>query len=232
MNIVHARTTSNRRIRTLPVTGNFLVRETSGMYRWNTPNDRWRLFSPVGGSKSLVTNIRLDDTEHSPDLWLYSNLTQKEISGLVSDPDSRGDMLKANELVLDRTRRWYVRQFIRNPERVGIKRFTGLPLNAFFEMWRRPLDVSKMDMVGLSNGQVKMQYKDFTFNVYLDWPELKEDLRESTSSITVKSTKVKLSEKVVPWIKKYVEGDFIPFSDYETMFVDPEEEFSYLADVA
>ncbi len=232
MNVVHAKTTRNRRIRTLPVTGNFLVREKSGVYRWNEPNDRWRLFSPVGGQKSLVANLRRDDTEHSPDLWLYSNLTQKEISAMTTEPDLRAELLQANSETLDRTRKWYIRQFVKNPERVGIKRFTGLPLNAFFEMWRQPLDTADIQIHGMSNGQMKVQYRDYNFNIYLDWPEMVKDVGNSQSSITIKQTKMKMSEKVMPWLSKYVECGFIPFADYETMFPDAEEEFAYLADVA
>lgn len=232
MKIIHAPVTRNKRIRALPVTGNYLVKDSGGMYRWAETNDRWRLFSPTGGSKCLIANMRRDDTEHSPDLWLYSNLTQKEIEQMGTDTDFLPELLKANRDSLDRTRRWYVRQFIASRERMGIQRFTGIPLKAFWDMWRVNIDTTDIQIYGLSNGQMKILYKDYNFNVYLDWPVMQRDMQESKSSINQTNTKWIVSEKVMPWLHKYCERGFIPFADYDLMFQDPEDEFSYIADVA
>ncbi len=231
MKIIHAKTTRNRRIRTLPVTGNYLVRSDDGMYCWVERNDRWRMFSPVGGSKCLITNIRRDDTEHSPDLWLYTNLTQREISRLSTETDFRDELITQNQETLDRTRKWRIKQFI-EMDRVGAIRFTGLPLTAFWDMWRTPIDTSELQIYGLANSQMKVVYRDFNFNIFIKWPELQRDMSASQSSITKGSTQVTISEKVMPWLTRYCEGGFIPFSDYDTMFQDGEDEFAYLADVA
>lgn len=231
MNIVHAPTTKNRRIRALPITGNYLVRGGDGMYRWAETNERWRLFSQTGGQKCLITNLRRDDTEHSPDLWLYSNLTQKEIGRMAKEADFRQEILEANTIALDRTRKWYVRQFIES-ERIGVKRFTGLPLSAFWDMWRKPIDTSQIQIYGMSNGQMKVLYEEYNFNIFLRWPELQEDVKESGSSIDKGSVRWTVSEKVMPWLHRYCEYGFVPFSDYDVMFEDSQDEFSYIADVA
>ena len=235
MKIIHAKTTRNKRIRAIPVTGNFLIRGNDGAYRWSEPNERWRMFSPTGGTKCIITNLRRDDTEHSPDLWLYSNLTQKEVAKIVPDPNYIADLFADNRLHIDRTRKWYVRQFIESKERIGIKRFTGLPFGAFWDMWRKRMNANDIQIFGMNNQQMKIIYGKHTFNIFLRWQELQNDILNSTSQLNPGKNKQKhlrVSEKVMPWLYKNCEGDFIPFSDYDSIFENVQDEFSYIADVA
>ena len=234
MNVVHVKKTRNNTIRSIPITGNYLVREKSGMLRWAEPNDSFSMFSNTGGNRQVMTNIRLDDTEHSADLFLYTNVAKKD--------DEASDIMKNSRVHLDRTRKWYLRQFV-EIDRPGIRRFTGLPLNVFLQWWRKPMPASHFSLTGLNNDQVRLMFGDYTkatskewFNIFVKWPELQADIENSTpkaahrkSAMHYRNTRE--SERVVPWLRKHCLSGFIPFSDYDSMFLDAEDEVLYITDL-
>lgn len=174
LHVTHVNPHTKRKIQTLPLSGNYLITESDGRLRWAQPNESWRLYSNAGNQQILITNIRFDDTDHSPDLWLYSSLRADERDAI------NGRMLmEDNRIYLDSTRKWYVRQFCENSNRIGIKRFAGIPLTAWQAMWRRTIALKDIEIYGMTNNQVKMIYEGFEFGVYLKWPELQTDLRAS-----------------------------------------------------
>ena len=238
MNVVRMSTKLNRRVAMFPVTGNTLERNAAGQYQWTEPNEQWRTFSHTGGSRCIITNLRADDSEHSPDLWLYSNLTKDEIQrDMGIGGGEKGavarELIEDNTHQLDRCRRWYVRQFIPNTEKIGIRRFTSVPLKAFFDLWRTPVLMSEVEIFGLNNGQMKFIYGKHEFNAYVSWPELQEDMKNTKErKRDLRRQDWKQSEIVIPWLKKNIEGEVIFFSDYDRMFTDTEDEFSYMADLA
>jgi hypothetical protein len=240
MKVVSAKPNSKRKIRSLPITGNYLVRESNGMLRWAEPNDSWRLYAHTGQQRCLIANIRYDDTEHSPDLWIYTILKSEEMKpvrevhrviGREPKPSIEGELIADNRIYLNRSRKWYVRQFLET-ERVGIRRFTGLPLNAFWAMWRRTISLDDIQIYGLSNKQMKIVYAGLNFNVFLKWPELQYDIRESDSFMTQNKVQWIQSQSVMPWLHANCQGGFIPFSDYDVMFPDDMDETTYTIDVA
>ena len=229
MNIVKVNVTRNRTVRALPITGNFLVREADGRFKWDQPNDSWTVFAPTGGNRQLITNIRHDDSDHSPDLFLYTNLRKNE------HPSSGAEIGEDNRLYLDRTRKWFVRQFI-PVDRVGVARFTGLPLNAFHFGWRRAFQMDELQIFGLTSGQMKVfvTAKEFNseFNIFLKWQRLQDDMKAATTWTEHNRTKLQKSPIVMPWLHQHCRHGIVPFSDYDQMFVDMEEEVLFLADVA
>ena len=236
MKVVHAKTNRNRKIRALPVTGNYLV---GTGYEWAEPNESWRLFAHTGQQRCLITNIRRDDTDHSPDLWLYTVLkgTEMTIDRSQGFPSRKpkeeigAELMEQNRLKLDPTRRWYIRQFLET-DRVGSRRFSGLPLKAFWSMWRQTIPIDAIQFYGLSNQQTKVLYDSMNFNTFMKWPEFQKDVGESDRHITRGRTRWAVSQRVVPWLEKNCQGGIIPFSDYDLMFPDDQDEFTYLTDVA
>ena len=141
-------------------------------------------------------------------------------------------LIENNRIRLDRSRKWYIRQFVSNDERVGIQRFTGLPLNAWRAMWRRTIPVKDIEIYGMSNNMMKVRYGGLEFNAYLKWKALQEDIKRSKTLMRQGRTEWTLSEVVVPWLEKNCSKGFIPFSDYDLMFPDPTDEVTYMIDMA
>jgi hypothetical protein len=147
-------------------------------------------------------------------------------------PSVEANLIEDNRIYLNRSRRWYIRQFIENTDRIGVKRFTGLPLNAFWPMWRKTISMDDIQIYGLLNAQTQVIYAGLNFNVFLKWPELQRDHRESNSFMTQGKVTWTESKTVMPWLHKNCQGGIIPFSDYDSMFPDFQDEFAYTADIA
>jgi hypothetical protein len=242
MNILHINPHTKKKVMALPVTGNYLIPE-SGRLRWAEPNDSWRIMSHSGRQKMLVSNIRYDDTDHSPDLWLYSLLTVDEKDainnkvvveeyGKEPKPVVESMLMEGNRVHLDLSRKWYVRQFITNPDRSGISRFAGLPLNAWRLMWRRTIAFEEIEIFGMPSNQMKIMFGGLNFNAFLKWPELQSDFCESLTTTRKDGLRLHLSTTILPWLGKNCREGFVPFSDYETMFPSETDEFIYSVDIA
>ena len=243
MNVTHIDPHSKRKIKMLPITGNYLIPETNGRMRWAEPNSSWRMYSHAGRQRMFVSNIRFDDTDHSPDLWLYTVLSSEEnkiikervtVVELGEEPQPYMErlLMEQNRIHLDHTRKWYVRQFVDNPDRSGIRRFAGIPLNAWQTMWRRTIALEDIEIYGMANNQMKIAFAGLTFSAFLRWPELQTDLRESMGTSNKDGKQVKISKRVMPWLTENCRDGIIPFSDYETMFPSEMDEFIYSVDVA
>ena len=235
MNVVHQKPNSRRNVRALPLTSNYLIPDDDGTYRWAKPNNSWRLFSFSGQKRSLITNIQFDESEHSPDLWLYSIIKNDDMEP-TSDTKTRSEaelqLLEGSRIRLDPGRKWYLRQFNPIQGKLAVQKFTGLPLNAWRAMWRRTIPINEIEIYGLANNQMKVRYAGLTFNVYLRWPELQEDVGNTGSFMNQDGTPWRVSERIMPWLEKNCRGGFIPFSDYDTTFPDEEDEVTYTIDMA
>lgn len=194
------------------------------MLRWAEPNDSFTMFSNTGGNRQIVTNIRLDDTDHSPDLFLYTNMVSGEMNEAVT-------IMEDNRVHLNRSRKWYVRQFS-EIDRPGIRRFNGLPLPMFLKWWRKNISATDFSISGLNNKQVRVYLgrpscdTPDRFRLFLKWPELQGDLLDSKIL-----SPEKVSMRIIPWLHAHCYKGFIPFSDYDSMFVDAEDEVLYITDL-
>ncbi len=243
MNVTHIDPHVKRKIKTLPITGNYLIPETNGRMRWAEPNSSWRMYSHAGKQRMFVSNIRFDDTDHSPDLWIYSVLSSDENKtikdrltfeefGEKPKPYMERLLMEQNHTHLDPTRKWYVRQFVDNSDRTGIRRFAGIPLNAWLAMWRRTIALEDIEIYGMANNQMKVIFAGLNFSVFLKWPELQIDMRESMGTSNKAGNQVKISTGIIPWLNENCRDGIIPFSDYESMFPSEMDEFIYSVDVA
>ena len=242
MNVKHIDPHTKRKIQTLPVTGNYLIPESDGRLRWAEPNLSWRVYSHAGNQRLFVSNIRFDDTDHSPDLWIYSVLSSDENKAIKERQsfEERGEepkpfiermLMEQNRIHLDQSRKWYIRQFVDSPDRTGIRRFAGIPFNAWKIMWRRTIALEDIEIFGLSNNQMRITFAGITFAVFLKWSELQIDMRHSMLT-SRNGQQVKLSTGIIPWLKENCREGIIPFSDYETMFPSEMDEFIYTVDIS
>jgi hypothetical protein len=249
MKVIHVQPNSKRKIKALPVTGNYLIPESNGNFRWAEPNDAWRLYSTTGQQRCLIANLRFDDSEHSPDLWIYSVVKSDEVRPdedvlrtlKVAHPEAVDGLFDDNRIRLDRSRKWYVRQFVDNPNKTGVRRFTGLPFNAWRAMWRKTISTDDIEIFGLGtmpnnnnsgNNLLKVRYAGLDFNVYMKWTDLLEDVNNSTTLLRHGNSQLRVSQIVMPWMQQHCRGGFIPFSDYDAMIPDEVDEVTYTIDVA
>lgn len=213
MEIVVKKITRNITYRAIPVATNHLVRSSSGALHWKRPNNYWASYSNTGGNCQIISNIQFDDSKHSPDLFIYSNVTNKDRRSEEKPyPHKRNtvsDLAQANRIQIDLTRNWYIKQ-LTNIDRVGVQRFTQLPVQAFLKLWRVPLDPKEITIADMRNQLIKFKYQEFEFNMFLKWPEWRTGL---------------------PWLKKHCRGGIFLFSDYTSMFEEQEDEFLYIADI-
>jgi len=243
MNVKHIDPHTKRKIKTLPVTGNYLIPESDGRLRWAEPNLSWRVFSHAGNQRLFVSNIKFDDTDHSPDLWIYSVLSSDENKAIKNrltfeehgeepKPFIERMLMEQNRICLDQSRKWYVRQFVDNPDRTGIRRFAGIPFNAWRTMWRRTIALEDIEIYGMANNQMKVMFAGLNFSVFLKWPELQYDVRKGVMTTRREGTELRLSKRIIPWMNENCREGIIPFSDYESMFPSEMDEFIYSVDVA
>lgn len=129
-----------------------------------------------------------------------------------------------NDEMFQEPEHWKVRQ-TEPHERPIMKRFTGVPMPYFWKLWRRPLIAQNIHFQHSGDdAQIFFGYSEendplmtMAFEAYLDWSGLFDDL--------------KYGKKAIPnWLHRHCKGRLFLFSDFDTIFEDPEDEVSYLAD--
>ena len=202
-----------------PITDRFLKFEEGGWtnndeYRipWNKPNVKWRI-RKIQSSRQLITNIQRDDSPHAPDLFLYTNITNKENTNAYAVAEDSMESINGD-------RRWYVKQVVKKKDRIGIRHFTTLPLGEFRDYWRKPILPNEMEIGcvgrGLSSVSIRLTgcgIPHTKFRSYMDFPELNKIDHDYT----------------IEWFKENCHDGIYLFSDHESMFVDPDDEFGYIA---
>lgn len=219
MEITPVKVTRNNTLRGIPITNRYLIRRGEYEIFWNEYNDQFKFFANTGGNRQVTANVQADESEHSPDLFLYTNM------GMYENYESERRIVKANrEQIHYGARNWYIRQLLKS-DRVGPKRFTGLPLRHFFNFWRVPIDPKSIEKIKLlGNNRSKIFFdRGPVFSVYYVWPELEKDMNRSND---------RTSQIVLPWLQKHCKNGIFLFSDYDSMFKDKEEELCYMADIA
>ena len=79
---------------------------------------------------------------------------------------------------------------------------------------------------------MRIIYAGLQFNVFLKWEELTEDISESAALVTKDGLSWYESQRVMPWLNNNCKGGFVPFSDFDSMFPDEMDEFTYTIDIA
>lgn len=220
--------------------GNFVeVEKRTGMLKWAEPQDTWIAKAPHSNELSIVANFRKDDTPHCEDLFVYTNILKSEKNAPNFHVE---DVMEENRQYLLRTRKWYVRQYIEQPDKPGVKRFTTLPLQTFLRLWRKPLDPRRLYIGCRSsttdsyNFTYSKKVEDYNWtsdiSVRFRWAELTADAESYSSKVNTNRKIFMLNdERVLPWLRNHCEAFYL-FSDYQSMFIRGSEEFCYIADLA
>lgn len=177
------------------------------------------------------------------DPLLYDCKVKMEItsSRIKWPPHSKGDyrVYQANKLVEIMSLNdeeflepdlWQISQ-LEDLDRVGPTCFSGMPFNYFLSFWRQPLKPKfiSMERVGRGTAMINFRYMDknhplyytsVTCNLYLKWRGLFDDLRRE-----------KKDQTIVTWLRKNCEGRIYLFSDFDSIFESPVDEFRYIADI-
>ena len=130
---------------------------------------------------------------------------------------------KAEEISLDNRfefqdpREWKISQYkYKDQERLGIQEFKVVPMFIFDALWRTPISVVNYGLTNTGNtvfslrpydGPLFADWSEFTFK--LDWPNLSESMT---------------------WLYKHDPMVYL-FTDGDRMFVDPQDELAFIADV-
>ena len=208
---------AEKTLKGFPITDYFLKFEEGSWndndeYRvpWSEPNVKWKI-RKIQDSRQLITNIQWDSSPHAPDLFLYTNITKNEDTNAYAVAEDSIESLNFN-------RSWYVKQVVKKKDRIGIRHFTTLPLGVFRDFWRKPISTSNLKIGHVTRGLssvrvIIMSPRSSNFRVYLDFPELNKIDHDYTMG----------------WFKENCHDGLYLFSDYDSMFVDPDDEFGYIA---
>lgn len=209
-------------LKAIRTTDNFLHKGND--FVWDQPNDSWKIITTHTGHQ-IITNIQYDNTEHKPDLFLYTNLNKGDYN--VSE------IMKQNSEKLDMSRSWFIKQ-LRGIDRIGVKRFSCLPFDRFIKYWRQPLNPRKIDLTSYryEKGMVRFHYDEDVYSVLLKWTELGEPTVPSVMSPFRNRSKLTYDDdKLLNWVKKSCGKGLYIFSDFDSMFEDEEDEFCYVTDI-
>lgn len=215
------------------------VEERTGMLKWAEPQDAWIAKAPHANELAIVANFRKDDTPHCEDLFVYSNIQKSEKNALNFHVE---DVMEENRLYLNRTRRWYVRQYMEQPDKAGVRGFVSLPLQTFLQLWRQPIDPRRLYIKSRSStsGRFNVTYSGAVgehdnwmsgIPMGLRWRDLLMDAKASDDQKSRGVEPCLQNERVLPWLRNHCSAFYL-FSDYQSMFIRGSEEFCYIADLA
>lgn len=213
---------SDSAFKVMRITDNYLHRDGKDMV-WDQTNNKWKIITTHNGHQ-IITNIQFDDTEHKPDLFLYTNLHKSD------DVDA---VMNENSGRLDTSRNWYIKQMC-DMDRIGIKRISELPLDRFLQHWRQPLNPRKMDFstYRYQQGMIRFHYDDTSWPVFIRWLELGKPTPPKVGTPFRNRTRLDYDDdKLVNWVKKSCGKGIYMFSDFDSMFENEEDEFCYLTDI-
>jgi hypothetical protein len=254
MNVIKQSVSRRNTINGIPITGNILrlSANKTDMY-WEMPQDSWHSingrtsFSASSTTKTMMANFRFDDSEHSPDLFVYTTIKVKHINSFLEE--NRHKISLSNPLY-----NFKVRQH-KPMDRVGIKKFAFLPLYQAIHLWRKPLSTENCMIFKpktsyknltedackkiLTSSILSLNYKEYSFKVNL--MTINEDMykffinqknRDKNSYISFES----MTGSLYPMIEymrrlRNIAKFFYPISDYDSMFEDAEEEFFYITEI-
>ena len=132
------------------------------------------------------------------------------------------EIMSANDTKFVQPDDWLISQQ-EEIDRAGPTTFAHMPFGHFLSYWRQPLDPRYIDMEISGNGTAMINFRYMnatTCSMYLQWKGLFDDLRRESRQ-----------QKILPWLKKNCEGKLYIFSDFDSIFEKPEDEFRYIADL-
>ena len=163
---------------------------------------------------------------------------------------SKEATIKDNLLDLKQPGRWKVGSGQLHKDRIGLVKFTNMPLQAFSILWRQPIDPKSAEfalirddtMSSFPSGRKNIQrvahhfpfsYREhYKLGVFAVWPGIFEfvpaddhgGLRVSIRSVA------RVREDFRHWLQNETKGLIYPFADCPSTFTTEEDEWIYLTD--
>ena len=239
-----------------------------GEFKFSDENFFW--FSSSNLDKNnlfdmVYCNFKPTDEPHSPNLFLHMSgqklpLTEQFITLRETIYGSPVRLYENKSPLLSHPEKCLVKQILRS-DNIGITRFSGVPIEYFHDVWRKPFGPGEVSIYGDDDGSAIVV--DHTtkriFRCFIHWFDLQQDWRNSTDRFVVKSEeeldafmninskeyetynlermsyiyplRLRKSTIVMDWMNKNCSHPFYLFSDYTSMFSDPGDEFCYITDV-
>ncbi len=116
-------------------------------------------------------------------------------------------------------------------DRAGIQQFKSVPLDILTEFWKKPIDIKKSGLTPLGSGIFKFNNPNYFNNrsvtCYLLWPEIGI---EPMGPIVGGANLPKQAKKILRWMYEH-SPEIIPFTDADSVFMDPPTEVTYISDL-
>lgn len=119
-------------------------------------------------------------------------------------------------------------------DRAGIRQFKSVPLDILEEYWRKPINIKEAELSLIGSGIVRFDDAEY-FNsrkvtCYFEWPEMEPSSDNPIISAISTTSPAHQSHKTLSWLFEH-SPEIIPFTDANTMFLDPETEVAYISDL-
>jgi len=153
----------------------------------------------------------------------------RSMGGTVEMATSMVDLISENDKKILNPNDWTISQK-EEIDRVGPTSFAKMPFGHFLSYWRQPLDPRYIDMWMVGNGTAMIGFRYMDANhpmynspvvctLYLNWKGLFDDLLDTPN------------QKILPWLRTHCNGKLYLFSDFDTIFESPEDEFRFIVDI-
>ncbi len=115
-------------------------------------------------------------------------------------------------------------------DRAGIQQFKSVPFDILTKFWQKTINIKEADISTKGSNIFKFDNEDYfgrSISCYFLWNEIGSSPTNPTLDISVNKDK---SESALKWMFEH-SPEIIPFTDGDTMFLDPATEVAYISDL-
>jgi len=115
-------------------------------------------------------------------------------------------------------------------DRAGIQQFKSVPFDILTKYWRKTINIKEAGLITKGSSIFKFLNEDYfgrTVSCYFLWNEMGTTPTNPSVGLPVLEIK---SNKTLKWMLEH-SPEIIPFTDGDTMFLDPATEVAYISDL-
>lgn len=116
-------------------------------------------------------------------------------------------------------------------DRSGIQQFKSVPLDIMMEFWRKPINIRDAEIKTFGSNIFRFENTDYfgsrKVTCFFLWPEI-DALPKNPTVGNIRE--VDKAHKTIQWMFENA-PEIIPFTDADTIFLDPETEVIYISDL-
>lgn len=219
---------------------NTLLRKYGDRLVWDTPlkTINWDVVKTQAGGTMLRTSFSLSEDQNCT-FTLYRRVYAK----FDKSPTA---IIEDNLEELQQPSRWRVATPRLHENRIGLVRFTYMPLATLVRLWRKPINPRGSDFAIIRGNQEAIwtskdhlqQANPISFSLGTDykvepfvvWPGIFELVPEGTHTQISSKYFCRVKEEFKDWLKYGTKGNLYLFSDHESTFESKDDEWIYLTD--